>query len=299
MDWPREAAAGLVCFVGMFLSAVFTTNWGWILIDMVDHYTADFIFIFVGFAQCVSVGWLFEYRSTCAFSEGHKKSLNVLTVLYWVPVFTICFYGVFAQAGRIIPLVVAAFFILVSLFTSFKVSEMPFSIWYHDILMCGVEKLSMSITSLSYDNPAKRSWWMPIFELYFGITIKFLNPAVLLLMLIENIFNDISTSYGGQSRHMQMFSSIFVYLALLLIFGGVFACGYPQVFTHNVAKEFEADEVYCNKLQKQMSFTKLTDIQQNRDQAQPLNEERKEGENNMVEMVPPENRPQSQNDWET
>jgi hypothetical protein len=34
--------------MGMALSAVFTTNFGWILFDLVDHYMSSYIIIAVG-----------------------------------------------------------------------------------------------------------------------------------------------------------------------------------------------------------------------------------------------------------
>jgi len=42
----------------------------------------------------------------------------------------------------------------------------------------------------------KRTWWMLPFEFYFGITIKYINPACLLFIFFEALANDLKTPYG-------------------------------------------------------------------------------------------------------
>jgi len=85
---------------------------------------------------------------------------------------------------------------LMSCFMSFKVSGMNAMTWFYEIFMCGVNKLSMSITSLSGPTPETRTWWMQPFEIYFGLCIKFVNPAILTYMLFEFIASDLNTPYA-------------------------------------------------------------------------------------------------------
>lgn len=54
--------------VGLGYSCAFTSNSGWVLLDMTEHYILRYIVIMVGFFQCVSVGWYFEYFTTAASS---------------------------------------------------------------------------------------------------------------------------------------------------------------------------------------------------------------------------------------
>jgi len=56
-DMPRWLVAGKVCLMGIALTAVFTTNIGWVLFDMVDHYTSDYLVLSIVLLQCISVGW--------------------------------------------------------------------------------------------------------------------------------------------------------------------------------------------------------------------------------------------------
>jgi hypothetical protein len=63
-------------------------------------------------------------------------------------------------------------------------------------MMCGVDKLSMSITSLSNLDDS-RSFWMLPFEAYFGLTIKYINPACLFFMVVNNLADDLVEPYAG------------------------------------------------------------------------------------------------------
>jgi SNF family Na+-dependent transporter len=49
--------AALVCMFGIAITGAFTTNFGWVPFDMVEHYIADYLIVPVGLLQCVCVGW--------------------------------------------------------------------------------------------------------------------------------------------------------------------------------------------------------------------------------------------------
>ena len=53
----RALCAAMVCLMGIVITAVFTTNFGWVLFDMVEHYIADYLIVPIGLLQCVCVGW--------------------------------------------------------------------------------------------------------------------------------------------------------------------------------------------------------------------------------------------------
>jgi neurotransmitter:Na+ symporter, NSS family len=44
----RPLVAFGVCFLGILISIVFTTNFGWILFDLVDHYISNYLILLVG-----------------------------------------------------------------------------------------------------------------------------------------------------------------------------------------------------------------------------------------------------------
>ena len=58
-----KAALPVVIF-GIIASTAYTSNSGWILFDLTEHFILRYIVIAVGFLQCVSVGWVFEYFTT-------------------------------------------------------------------------------------------------------------------------------------------------------------------------------------------------------------------------------------------
>lgn len=178
-------------------------------------------------------------------SDEHRNSLRIMSLLYWLPVIIINFFANFGFPEiKLVGIYVICLTTLIALGVSFKCSKMSFMSWYHEIVMCGTDKISMSITSLS--NPDNsRSFWMAPFEAYFGILIKFVNPAGIMFLMCENLAQDLDTPYGiTEGNRMRMFSSIFVFIAGLIIVVPMFICTWPEFFEHNVEREFSADDIY-------------------------------------------------------
>jgi len=44
----KTVAAAVVCGVGICLSALLTTNAGWVIFDIFDHYISNYIIVSVG-----------------------------------------------------------------------------------------------------------------------------------------------------------------------------------------------------------------------------------------------------------
>jgi SNF family Na+-dependent transporter len=248
--WNRTVSAGIVTLAGLALSAVFCTSSGWILFDLVDHYISSYIVIGIGLMQVISVGWLFEKESTAAVSQGHADSLKWMGIIYWTTTVVVCFYANFGfKDFKIVGLVLCVVGTLLSLVVSKIQSKMSFRSWYHEIVLCGVDKISQNITVLS--NPlGQREWWMIPFEAYFGLCVKFVAPIAFTWLICENLEADLEAPYAEQPEVMQMYASIIVFITLGIIFGPMFICDYPEVFEHDVNAEFNADNVYAIKLRK-------------------------------------------------
>jgi hypothetical protein len=241
----RPGVAFIVCLFGALISIIFTTNFGWVLFDLVDHYISNYLILLVGFLQCVSVGWFFERESTARMSPAHARSLRYMHILYWFPMVTLSFYANFAFYDAFqIGIYLIIFTTCISLLCSWKVSGMASNIWYHEIMLCGVDKLSMSITCLS-NADGSRSWWMLMFEGYFAIMIKFANPAVLCFLIIQNLKQDMDQPYGEQPQEMQVYATTFLFASYALIVGALFLCDYPELFEHPVDLEFQADNMFA------------------------------------------------------
>jgi len=267
--WNRQVAAAVVCVGGIILSAIFCTSFGWVLFDLVDHYISSYIVIGVGLMQAISVGWLFEKETTAAVSPGHAASLKWMGIIYWFFTITIAFYANFGfkdfKAAGLISIFITT---CIALAVSKKVSRLPFRSWYHEIVLCGVDKVSMSITSISNED-GSRSWWMVPFEAYFGVCIKFVTPVALIWLLCENLEADLASPYAEQPELMQMYSSIIVFITIILIFGPMFVCDYPEIFDHDVNLEFMADNIYAMNLRKK-STTPIKQLTQKSNQVEQI-----------------------------
>ena len=133
---------------------------------------------------------------------------------------------------------------------------MPFISWYHEIMLCGTDKIAMSISILSNDDQS-RSWWMLPFEAYFGFLIKYVNPACLLFFIFEGLKADLVSPFGIiTTGWLPVVASMYVFIAVLIVFIPLIACDYPENFKHNVAKEFSADDIFENKIKIQKKIQK-------------------------------------------
>jgi hypothetical protein len=129
---------------------------------------------------------------------------------------------------------------------SFRMSKMPFASWYHEIVMCGTDKIAMSISSLS-NKDGHREGWMGLFEAYFGLLTKFVNPACLIMFIFRALASDLKEPYGIVQGYMPLFASIYVIIAILIIFAPMLMCDQPEIFYHNVELEFLADDIFETK----------------------------------------------------
>ena len=239
----RKIAISVTIVSGILLSLPFCSNFGWILFDLTEHYITSYIVIMVGILQCVSVGWLFEYDSTAARTVQHAKALKYLTCFFWVPILLLGFYANFffpdnSFIGLLIGIPVTMFAVCMS-WKMFRkdvkeedLEKHGWSSFYHEIIYCGVDKLSMSITSLS-DVELKnkkeiihRHWWMAPFETWFGLSLKFINPACLWFIFCHNLYQDFTSPYADQELRMHLFAMFYVVVALIIIIVPMFLCGY-------------------------------------------------------------------------
>lgn len=111
---------------------------------------------------------------------------------------------------------------------------MPFHQWYHEIALCGVNKVSMSITDLSNEGKVRRDRWMSFFEGYFGFMIKFVNPAIFTFILFNNLADDLAAPYSINEPAFHLIATGVVFIAVSIIVIPMFMCDYHEVFQHNV-----------------------------------------------------------------
>jgi solute carrier family 6 GABA transporter-like protein 1 len=92
--FPRMFIALVLCVIGCGISALFCTNWGYILLDIVDHYVSVYLMIFLGIVQCFGVGWGNDADKVAA--KYGAKPLWILALGYWVPLLLMAILSFFA-----------------------------------------------------------------------------------------------------------------------------------------------------------------------------------------------------------
>ena len=72
--------------------------------------------------------------------------MRVLGVVYWLPLILISLvFGWGVPQYKVFAFIPIILFTFVAMIASYRVSELPFSSWYHEIVLCGVDKLIMSL----------------------------------------------------------------------------------------------------------------------------------------------------------
>jgi len=215
------------CGTGFGICMLFCSNWGFVLFDLVDHYIADYIIILIGILQCVCVGWVFEYESTAVRSEGHREGLRTLAIFFWIPVLAVSFYANFGfNTAKWVAAIVALCCLMCACCVSvgsFKKSGLSNQVWYTEIFLCGVNKIAMSV-STTPETVNERGCMTKFFEFYFGLAIKYLNPAILIFLLCENLNSDLQAPYAEQPQNMTVFATIFVFIMACMMCAPIFLC---------------------------------------------------------------------------
>jgi len=180
---PRAFIAFVLCLVGFIGSIPFCFNWGFIFFDIVDHYLTAYLLNLIGILQAFGCGWFFDVADTIAKSNKHKNSLYVLSFGYWIPLMIITIVFTITKDNTLGYIIFAVCQLLV-IITSFIISGMPFGQWYNEIMMCGVRKIAYACSQITRKDENEVMWWEPIFAFYWGITTKFINPCILMFILL-------------------------------------------------------------------------------------------------------------------
>jgi len=66
MKWTKSGISMLVCMILFLVGTLFTTDTGFGWLDIVDYYVNSFCLLLVGFFECVATGWVFKYEDQMA-----------------------------------------------------------------------------------------------------------------------------------------------------------------------------------------------------------------------------------------
>jgi len=226
---PRIFIAFVLCLCGLIGSFPFCFNWGFVLIDVVDHYLCAYLLNMIGVLQAFGCGWFFEATLTMEKSQGHRQSIILLGFSYWGLLFTIITPCVCLDVG------LGGFVIFLCCFgvaatISKNQSGLRWKTWYHEIMMCGVRRIAYACSQLSRSENEKTIvlWWEPYFAFYWGILVKYVNPCVLYYIIVGIAKTDIETAYGGYGRSWLVIGWAIPILGIILLISSMFLFGVPD-----------------------------------------------------------------------
>jgi len=125
---------------------------------------------------------------------------------------------------------------------SFWLSNLSFSKWYYTVALSGVRKLARAMTKLSKPKDEhRRLWWEPVFELWWGFTIKYFVPFALWFLIMYQVRADTTKPYGGFHSTWQWLGFLFPLIGFLVFFVSIFVCTKPDHFDHDVDAAFEEE----------------------------------------------------------
>ena len=119
---------------------------------------------------------------------------------------------------------------------------MEFKEWFEIIFFLGVRKIARHITLLS--NPDRKeenekSKWEPLFEIWWGFSIKYLMPTALSYALFITFKNDLEDKYGGYSISINIFGWLLVLGGILLMILPIIFSTKWEPFEYDVDKPFD------------------------------------------------------------
>lgn len=253
----RAMITGICCVVGFLLSLLFCTNWGYTLLDTVDHYCAVYLLLLTGIFECLGVGWLFDYERTAALGDKHWRSWQINTIGYWFCLFVIGVVTIAVEKPAIglIAFVVVEIVILLPL--SYYFADTTLQDWYDNVCMCGVKRIGYSMSKLGrldQEDPMAMLWYEPYFVFYFGICIKYIIPFVLWFLLLQSIQGDIQNGYGGYSAGWQIAGLVIPILGIITFFSMTVCCLQEvNLDEKEFSETFTEDEIAEYKKEKEAS----------------------------------------------
>jgi len=130
----------------------------------------------------------------------------------------------------------------VLVFFSSKFSPNSLKEWVSIVFFSGVRKIARHMTLLS--NKERKgvddtAWWEPIFEYWFGFSIKYFMPTALVYSMMNTLRTDFQDRYGGYPLGTNFIGWSIVFVAFILIVLPMFLCTKEEPFDEKDDKPFE------------------------------------------------------------
>lgn len=204
-DIPKICLSAAFCIGGCICSLPFCFNFGFWLWDIVDHYQCCYLFLVVGVLQSYAAGWRFDEDTTKAKSTEYAKSMNVLKYGYWLGLILISCLSIFLGNTVLGIVLFPLIFLFIIVPAAYFFSETTLGQFAEDILMSGIRKISYSFSKLGRAGDRKDKedweWW---FMVIWGTLIKFIDPFLLIFIIVSLFKDDIEEPYGKYSAGWQV-----------------------------------------------------------------------------------------------
>ena len=242
--WSRKVIALFLVFLGCIGSIFFSFNWGFTFFDVVDNYLNTYLMLLLGVLETMGAAWVYEGAEIMAKGRNYKTSLLILAISYWIAVFA-CPIGAIFSGSEYgwVGLIVFWVWLIIVWIVSFLVSGLPFREWKSNIMFYGVRKLSRAMTKLSKPKgDSKVRWWEPVFEFWWGFSIKYFVPFALMFLIMFSLNNDVTNRYGKYHMFWQVCGFVFPISGILCFVLSFFICKEPEPFDHDVDAAFDEED---------------------------------------------------------
>lgn len=92
----RSGIALLVCLVGFLISLAFCCNFAYNLISATDYFLSAYFITFVAVIECMSIGWIFDFKERVLANPALTDPLLYLAAAYWGGLIVLGILGFFA-----------------------------------------------------------------------------------------------------------------------------------------------------------------------------------------------------------
>jgi NSS family neurotransmitter:Na+ symporter len=89
----KTKATAILCIIGFFLSLIYATSSGLFILDIVDHFIANYGLVLIGLLECLILGWIFNVKRLREHAnETSEIKIGVwwdFLIKYFIPIFLI------------------------------------------------------------------------------------------------------------------------------------------------------------------------------------------------------------------
>jgi len=247
MAWSKPGISLFVCLLLFMIGTLFTADTGMDWLDIVDYYVNQFNLLLVGFFECLATGWIFGMDKQ--IEAVGQKSITIYNVGTTLALLLGCIIGfglteptyendaiVRWDDGAVDAETAAAIGVSIGLFTwavSIGLAVMYAEKNTDDHVLWsimgwpGCDQLRLNVNTPNHAGWIPNTWasemtamfskdTMPI---YFGFFIKYLDPVLLALMILDTWRSNAYEPYGGfKPSQLAVGWTIFAFAIFLGIF---------------------------------------------------------------------------------